>query len=141
MNLMSLAAEAEARQKLLHRSHWRSPSTSYSHSGASSSSTSADNSGPAPMEINATALGTNTGVFKGICYKCKERGHKAADCKNPPKKQSIQPPSLPLLKPMYHLKFLTTVTGSSHQGSSLSSTWSMDPSHWMHVVTYVAAMR
>jgi multidrug efflux pump subunit AcrA (membrane-fusion protein) len=83
-DLMSLAAEAEARQKLQHRSQWRSNTSSYSNSASSSSAAASnDNSGPIPMEINTTQgvkpCKTEAG-FKGICYRCKQRGHKAADC-------------------------------------------------------------
>lgn len=88
--LMSLATEAEARQRLAYNrdrpwrpAHRTEPVNQYHHAG------------PAPMEIGNVQRvrggGGNARVgahraadvvkpFTGMCYLCKRKGHKAADC-------------------------------------------------------------
>lgn len=73
--LMSLASEAEARQKLMGNrggnQAWRGR---HNDQGASTSQSQE----PVPMELGAVRATAHE--FKGKCYKCHERGHKAKDC-------------------------------------------------------------
>ncbi|DBA01024.1 TPA: hypothetical protein N0F65_002634 [Lagenidium giganteum] len=44
-----------------------------------------DNDGAEPMEIDSAKLSIDECIKKGLCFECKERGHRRADC---PKKQA-----------------------------------------------------
>jgi hypothetical protein len=88
--LMSMAAETEARHKLMGN---RKPWPTYNPQQASSHNNS-NNNGPTPMELGAAKVTKDEPKkrFNGTCHRCGKYGHMKADCRSPLSKNG-KPPS------------------------------------------------